>query len=224
MGKTMLHIEQVLTPVDVRPFQEEARRCAGTQNRLLKVGVAVVVLDQNDRMLLLAHEARDGEYVQGALGPSMETLRFQAPTIGDFAESPMEAWQRSLGEELKLDTPDKIKDAELYFAEDSVLGLGSWYVATGRVAAFHMVLRTANPYAFSYFQGSEEINETVFMKPEEALKCNRPKRPGFDKWLREIHKQVDLSKDKQPRIYVEPLALPRKLMPDVRFDHINYGH
>ena len=220
----MVAIENLHSSIDVLHLEQQAEQVLEQGRRLVKFGIAVIVLDDTDRMLVLEHEARDNEFQQGALGASMETYRYISGTIST-AESPMQAWQRSLKEELGLDE-DGFTDAGLFIAEDSVFNTGEFIFGKDS-AGFEnfavcngLIVRTSNPGAFLGLGRTEEILRADFIKIDELLRTNSSElRPGFKGWLEFMLVSFDGLKSKKPLIHIEPIPLPLTGR-DIRFDHI----
>jgi hypothetical protein len=173
-------------------------------------------------MLFLEHEARDGEWDQGALGPSMETFRYAEPDrISDTTETPMQTWQRSLLEELKINADD-LTDANLFYGSGANLIENKWPIRKRGILspyyhAYNLIVKTENPELFLDRPVTEEVVGTRYMNPAEIADYRGPKRPGLNEWMKSILPFLaNVSFDSVIRI--EPVDLPKKTGPDVRFD------
>jgi hypothetical protein len=225
-----LSIETINEPFNIDHYREVGDQQALAGRTLLSIGVGVMVLDTNDNMLVLHHEAREGQWQQGAVGPSMETVRFTKETedsdLGP-TESPMQAWQRSLNEELGM-SPQDVYDAGFYFSRDSLVADGEWNLGAiggypnSYAGGLSMVLRVSDPdairRAFSRAGGrTEEINKFSF-SPIDKVYGFPIVRPGFLQWLTEIElKRSNIDRHTSPLILIDPVDMPTFYGADIRF-------
>ena len=151
----MIGTEALRTPYSLEELAAEARLAALDNRLLVKVGMAAIILDEKERILVSRHEGRDGEFAQHALGPVMETFRYvigmprisatdtdkelkpftslAGDTISEIdfepverrTETPLEVFQRSLTEELEFGISD-FERAALYFDRTIPVDLGEW--------------------------------------------------------------------------------------------------
>ncbi len=222
-----ISVEALNAPFNVDEYHRQSELAQKAGRTLLKMGV-MMWIQYEDRLLVLKHEARDGLWRQGALGPSMETARYLE---GDFAhlvcESPMQAWQRSLDEELGMDAND-VSDAGFFLTKGYVAVRNNWNVGrlNGYDDAFYSGISVAvgveNPdvigNALRRRGGrTEEVIGFDFVLPSSVLGSENT-RPGFIPWTEEMMTQYGLGKSGLERqLYIEPVPLPTELGKDVRF-------
>ena len=229
MFKTLpcdLSIEYLNASFDANQIREQYSsdqedRC----RKLIKFGVAALILDDNDRALVVEHEARDGEYGQNALGPSMETSRYVPAYGAGMTEKPLETLLRCIDEELPNEEfstiQERISAAELFIARDSIVSFDEWDIGVNSTgdsdfyAAVSICLRTSNPDVLLPSRRSEEALSAFFL-PIEAVLSSTNTRPGFIGWLNQMSDRLV-----SDRTSVMPISCPEVLPvtgPDVRFD------
>jgi hypothetical protein len=226
MSKSNFPLETLYFPIDVAPLHEQSCRDQYTNRRLVKLGLAVMVLDGKDRMLVLEHEARDREFGQRAVGPSMETFRYINGCGENKAESPIAAWIRSLDEELPnssfVSPQDRLSQADVYVARDSRIETGQWSLGIDEetnldlyACAVSLCIRSSNPEALLPDKRSEEVLCASFQPIEKVLTADNP-RPGFIQWMERMSGSFCSDNTKLQQIEFEH-DLPQTGL-DVRFD------
>lgn len=194
----MLKQELLTTPFTLEYIAEQSAAAEAQNRRMAKVGTAALVLDPYDQVLVCFHEGVDGEFAQFAMGPLMETMRYVEDPAETRIETPTEAFQRALLEELAVDH-SKFIDAGLYFDREQPITIGEWSVGPADgyndkyFLAANMIIRTANPRALTSSERlSEECLGTTFMPIDEVLAMpeNIPRRPGFTSWLTDMRPRI----------------------------------
>jgi hypothetical protein len=218
----MITLEALHTPLELPDIAARAQAELPRKRLLSKVGMAALILDQEGRALVNVHEASDGEFPQRSLGPLMETYRFVELANGRRLETPYEAFQRSLLEELAVGKED-FSAAGFYFDRAQPVSHGEWSFGPGEVydekfaIAASIIVRVTNPEILtSEFRLSEESLGTKFMPVEEVVSSPEPMRPGYLGWLREM-----IGKLGQP---AEPGPFLEWLPPPITGDDVRYPY
>ena len=177
-----MSIEDLYAPTSYEELLTTANRSAENGLILKKAGVVVGVFDPEGNMLVLEHKESAGNYPQGSLGASMETFRFIADRP-DVVESPVEAWQRSLSEELPTTSPS---DADISLGPESKIYRNVWVTIKGLVGllAVSFTVTVNDPDKLVSRIESKEILSSKFMPPDEIISNTAlVLRPGFRNWV-----------------------------------------
>lgn len=198
----MIDISSIaLERVDATLLAEEAQ-CQLHQSRYMaKFASAVLIVASNGDVFVAAHEGRDGEFAQGALGSLMETYRYTPFDEEASTECPLDVFRRGLIEELDLlqITPEKFNKTGFYFDRAQPVAFDEW--SAGPLGGYQdyyglvtsMIVRVENPdELICKARVSEELLWTDFWPVEAILKSKEPKRPGFDDWLRKMQRRLSI--------------------------------
>ncbi len=217
----MVNFEFARAPVDTSIYLRS--NCESPSERLSKLGVAVVLLDKKDRMLLIEHEGRDLNFRQGMLGPPSETFAFVPDRGPGMSETPLEAGVRCLLEELPA-TPEELIASGLYVAKDSFLESGRWDLGEidgviEYVLGMTLQIRVEDPKPLLNGNRSNEGVGKRFVPIDKVLDFNEDEfRPGFLQWFGDVQKVWDrVPRDSTNLMWVDEMDRLPLIAQDVRF-------
>lgn len=216
----MVGIEQVFEPLDVVSFAAQSVDCQYA--KLEKLGVAVAVLDPDDRLLVIEHEGRDLNYPQGSVSPPLETVKYVEGRGVSGCESPVEAGVRGLMEELPINWETMLKAG---------LSLGSRPLTCGRwelgvrqgiahyVLGYTLGLQVDDPdMLLSMQRQTHEGGHKRFVEISELMEFDDSElRPGTRGWLEEHGPLLKYNVSQQISSRIDEFSLPTVGI-DVRFD------
>ena len=204
-------------PIDLDYFAHKAQRELQEGRLIPKLGVAALLLDADNRMLVSVHEGRIGEFEQHSIGVVSETISYVKDANGRrLPESPYATFQRGLDEELAALRLSQglFHEAGLYFDRPNPLIAGAWSLGARDgydevyVDGFAVVARITDPevwqrQARSIPGGrlSQECLGIDFMTIDEiqlAASRGRPMRPGFLRWLETVADDIQAPTVSEP--------------------------